>query len=151
MSDTCRLFPPFGDPWPSCLLPSQYQDFLFMYHFSNQTFHQFLLLQSFQLISDPILSDNLTRKFHKKDRGHHFSHDFARLPSVLLIFLLCILPCLFEEDVLCLLFLGLVTMHLLRRDPAHLWSRAAVPNLFDTQDQLCRRQCFHGPGAGGMV
>ena len=24
MSDTCRLFPPFGDPWPSCLLPSQY-------------------------------------------------------------------------------------------------------------------------------
>ena len=26
MSDTCRLFPPFGDPWPSCLLPSQYQE-----------------------------------------------------------------------------------------------------------------------------
>ena len=24
MSDTCSLFPPFGDPWPSCLLPSQY-------------------------------------------------------------------------------------------------------------------------------
>ena len=24
MSDTCRLFPLFGDPWPSCLLPSQY-------------------------------------------------------------------------------------------------------------------------------
>ena len=23
MSDTCRLFPPFGEPWPSCLLPSQ--------------------------------------------------------------------------------------------------------------------------------
>ena len=23
MSDTCRLFPLFGDPWPSCLLPSQ--------------------------------------------------------------------------------------------------------------------------------
>ena len=23
MSDTCRLFPPFGDPWPSRLLPSQ--------------------------------------------------------------------------------------------------------------------------------
>ena len=23
MSDTCRLFPPFGDSWPSCLLPSQ--------------------------------------------------------------------------------------------------------------------------------
>ena len=22
MSDTCRLFPQFGDPWPSCLLPS---------------------------------------------------------------------------------------------------------------------------------
>ena len=22
MSDTCSLFPPFGDPWPSCLLPS---------------------------------------------------------------------------------------------------------------------------------
>ena len=26
MSDTCRLFSPFGDPWPSCLLPSQYQE-----------------------------------------------------------------------------------------------------------------------------
>ena len=25
MSDTCRLFPPFGDPWPSRLLPSQLQ------------------------------------------------------------------------------------------------------------------------------
>ena len=24
MSDTCRLFPPYGDPWPSCLLPSQF-------------------------------------------------------------------------------------------------------------------------------
>ena len=23
MSDTCRLFPLLGDPWPSCLLPSQ--------------------------------------------------------------------------------------------------------------------------------
>ena len=23
MSDTCSLFPPFGDPWPSCLLLSQ--------------------------------------------------------------------------------------------------------------------------------
>ena len=23
MSDTCRLFPPFGDPWLSCLLHSQ--------------------------------------------------------------------------------------------------------------------------------
>ena len=22
MSDTCSLCPPFGDPWPSCLLPS---------------------------------------------------------------------------------------------------------------------------------
>ena len=24
MSNTFRLFPPFGDPWPSCLLPSQF-------------------------------------------------------------------------------------------------------------------------------
>ena len=24
MSDTCKLFPPFGDPWPSYLLLSQY-------------------------------------------------------------------------------------------------------------------------------
>ena len=31
MSDTCRLFPPFGDPWPSCLLPSQ-----ILYHLSHQ-------------------------------------------------------------------------------------------------------------------
>ena len=28
MSDTCSLFPPFGDPWPSCLLPSQQYVFL---------------------------------------------------------------------------------------------------------------------------
>ena len=26
MSDTCRLFSPFGDPWPSCLLPSHNLD-----------------------------------------------------------------------------------------------------------------------------
>ena len=26
MSDTCDLFPPFGDPWPSCLLPSHIHD-----------------------------------------------------------------------------------------------------------------------------
>ena len=25
MPDSCSLFPLFGDPWPSCLLPSQYQ------------------------------------------------------------------------------------------------------------------------------
>ena len=25
LRDTCSLFPLFGDPWPSCLLPSQYQ------------------------------------------------------------------------------------------------------------------------------
>ena len=25
MSDTCSLFPPFGNPWPSCLLPSHIQ------------------------------------------------------------------------------------------------------------------------------
>ena len=25
MSDTCSLFPPFGDPWPSYLLPSYLQ------------------------------------------------------------------------------------------------------------------------------
>ena len=24
MPDTCSLFPPFGDPWPSCLLPSHF-------------------------------------------------------------------------------------------------------------------------------
>ena len=23
MPDACSLLPPFGDPWPSCLLPSQ--------------------------------------------------------------------------------------------------------------------------------
>ena len=26
MSGTCSLFPPFGDPWPSCLLPSHFQN-----------------------------------------------------------------------------------------------------------------------------
>ena len=26
MSDTCSLFPLFGDPWPSCLLPSHHQE-----------------------------------------------------------------------------------------------------------------------------
>ena len=24
MSDTCKPFPPFGDPWPSCLLAARY-------------------------------------------------------------------------------------------------------------------------------
>ena len=28
MSGTCSLFPPFGDPWPSCLLPSHSQSVL---------------------------------------------------------------------------------------------------------------------------
>ena len=27
MSGTCSLFPLFGDPWPSCLLPSQWEAF----------------------------------------------------------------------------------------------------------------------------
>ena len=26
VSGTCSLFPPFGDPWPSCLLPSHFQN-----------------------------------------------------------------------------------------------------------------------------
>ena len=26
MSGTCSLFPPFGDPWPSCLLPSHHEN-----------------------------------------------------------------------------------------------------------------------------
>ena len=30
MSDTCRLFPPFGDPWPSFLLPSQLEKTLML-------------------------------------------------------------------------------------------------------------------------
>ena len=34
ISDTCRLFPPFGDPSPSCLLPSQQYTAL-TYSFSN--------------------------------------------------------------------------------------------------------------------
>ena len=29
MSDTCSLFPPFGDPWPSCLVPSHSRVWLF--------------------------------------------------------------------------------------------------------------------------
>ena len=29
MSDTCRLFPLFGDPWTSCLLPSPYHSIYF--------------------------------------------------------------------------------------------------------------------------
>ena len=32
MSDTCSLFPPFGDPWPSCLLLSQSSQALFGFH-----------------------------------------------------------------------------------------------------------------------
>ena len=30
MSDTCSLFPPFGDPWPSCLVPSHSRVWLFV-------------------------------------------------------------------------------------------------------------------------
>ena len=36
MSDTCRLFPPFGDPWPSCLLPSHH---LLFDHFQFTLIH----------------------------------------------------------------------------------------------------------------
>ena len=37
MSDTCRLFPPFGDPWPSCMLPSHYyiENQLITFHISS--------------------------------------------------------------------------------------------------------------------
>ena len=35
MSDTCRLFPPFGDPWPSCLLPSHYHTIVLISHASK--------------------------------------------------------------------------------------------------------------------
>ena len=31
MSDTCRLFPPFGDPWPSCLLTLSNASYLQVY------------------------------------------------------------------------------------------------------------------------
>ena len=32
MSDTCSVFPPFGDLWPSCLLPSQlFEDDMILY------------------------------------------------------------------------------------------------------------------------
>ena len=30
MSDTCKIFPPFGDPWTSCLLPSHYAILFFI-------------------------------------------------------------------------------------------------------------------------
>ena len=33
MSDTCSLFPPFGDPWPSCLLPSHCLSIFFFFFF----------------------------------------------------------------------------------------------------------------------
>ena len=36
MSDTCRLFPPFGDPRPSCLLPSHH---LLFDHFQFTLIH----------------------------------------------------------------------------------------------------------------
>ena len=38
MSDTCSLFPPFGDPWPSCLLPSHYLQGIFPTQGSNLGF-----------------------------------------------------------------------------------------------------------------
>ena len=37
MSDTCRLFPLFGDPWPSCLLPSQFVVMLPKAHLSSHS------------------------------------------------------------------------------------------------------------------
>ena len=35
MSDTCSLLPPFGDPWPSCLLPSHWFS-IFLMELSNK-------------------------------------------------------------------------------------------------------------------
>ena len=46
MSDSCILFPPFGDPWPSFLLPSQHafspvKDHLIFFFLLNQEKHQY--------------------------------------------------------------------------------------------------------------
>ena len=56
MSDTCRLFPPFGDPWPSCLLPSHYHTIVLISHASKvmlkilqARFQQYMNFQMFNL------------------------------------------------------------------------------------------------------
>ena len=57
MSDTCRLFPPFGDPWPSCLLPShlhllKYLSFGVLYHLpSSDSVSQMWTLSHFYSVS----------------------------------------------------------------------------------------------------
>ena len=57
MSDTCNLFHPFGDHWPSCLLPSQnhqwyipifYKNAIILHY--NQPIHSFLSLVIFMEI-----------------------------------------------------------------------------------------------------
>ena len=45
MSDTCSPFPPFGDPWPSYLLPSQGHRF-------NKTARNSLVVKWLRLLAE---------------------------------------------------------------------------------------------------
>ena len=56
MSDTCRLFPLFGDPWPSCLLPSQFSD---LYHCQKKFLVQQPIYTHRKIIKAPLLHQSL--------------------------------------------------------------------------------------------
>ena len=49
MSDTCRLFPPFGDPWPSCLLPSHSPPFFRRIMLPREKGHRFRSITASEL------------------------------------------------------------------------------------------------------
>lgn len=101
--------------WPLIYLLThcEYQDFLFMYQFPSNSFYQFLLLQSFNLISyASVLSDSLTHCFTKRIKVTTlvttwpiYCLYYSQVPFID-IHLSSLLPFLFEEDVPCLRFMA---------------------------------------------
>ena len=95
MSDTCRLCPPFGDPWPSCLLPSQCVLVIFDYEFifleTQEVFEAMLSYKVcegrdprtlFIAVSQALLQCLLYEVFNK-----YLLNDVCILHSVLILFI----------------------------------------------------------------
>ena len=57
MSGTCSLFPPFGDPWPSCLLPSHN----YMSVDNLKEMHKFLEMYCLQSLNQSKKTENMNK------------------------------------------------------------------------------------------
>lgn len=123
---------------------------LFIHVFPSNSFSQFLLLQSFNLIVPvPVLSNNLT---HCLTRTVEATTSVKALPTyplhysqvslLISVFLPCFLSCLRK---ICPVLLGLVIIHLLLKDPVHSffsWSTVSsvflLPNFSSLQLQMSK-------------